>query len=393
MNKIKTYLNESPILKGFLPLSFLFFFSYLFLGIPNTYLPLYLSSKGIGTAQIGILLSLATFAGIFGQFVWGNLADKSKSKTTVLRIIIIIITVVAPIFLFINSYFLFIILTIIWYFCIFSVMPLEDAIAFECSSIYGIKYNTIRLIGTFGFSVMSVVAGFVANKSIGIIFILFAIASVLSLFPTYFTPKVSGHRKKGIKFYPLKFFLKKDFIFLLSFSLVINITFGFHQTFFSIYLAKTLNTGTALLGIVTLICTTLEYPFLFFADRFVKKFDIKKALIIFGCLGLIRWVVYGLTSNIPLIIIFSVFQGISVVGINFYISIYISKSAPPEGKATTQMIHSILYSGVARSIGSIIGGFLLPLFGMQTIYSFCAIIVFVLITVFSVVKVNYRKIV
>lgn len=364
----------------------------MFLGIPATYLPLYLSSKGLNSVQIGILLSLAPFSGIAGQFFWGNIADKSKSKTNVLKTIIVFVAFIAPIFLLFNSFIAFFFLIIALFFCQAPIMPLSDAITFECASIYGIKYNPIRFIGTLGFAIMALIVGIIAVKSINVIFIIYTSTAIISVIIAFFVPKVVGHRRNGVKFNPLSLFLKKDFLVLFSFSMIINITYGFHFSFFSIYFSNTLKAGTALLGIITLLCTFLEFPFLFFADKFLKKISIKPALILFGCFGLIRWIVYALTSNIQMIFVFSIFQGITIVGINYYIAYYIAKSSPPEGKATTQMFNSILNGGVARVIGSISGGFLLPIFGMKNIYSFCAIIVFISILVFSIIKVDYNTI-
>ncbi len=393
MKNIKNYIKENPILKYFLPLSSVFFLSYMFLSIPATYLPLYLSSKGLSSVQIGLLLSLVPFSAIAGQFFWGNAADKSKSKTKILMYTIILSLVISPIFLLANSFLAFFLLILVLFFCQSSTAPLSDAIAFEYAINYGIKYNPIRLIGTMGFAIMTVIAGFVAVKSINYIFIIYSLTALITIIPLLFCPIVVGHRKKGQKFNTKALFLKKDFVAIFLFSMIINITYGFHTAFFSIYFSNTLNAGTALLGIVTLLCTLLEFPFLFFADKFLKKVSIKPALLFFGFLCLIRWVVYASTSSLPLIIFFSIFQGISIVGINYYLAYYIANSSPPEGKATSQMFNAILNFGIARFIGCIGGGFLLPVFGMKNIYSFCAIIVFIVLIVFSIVKVDYKKII
>lgn len=392
MNGIKEYFNENPALSFFIPLASFYFISFMFIGIPQVFLPLYLNSAGMNSTQVGILLSLLPLASIFGQFSWGNLADKSKTKNNVLRITVILCAAIAPFFLLVKSFSGFFILSFILFFCQSSIIPLSDAITFESAHTYGIKYSPIRMLGTLGYAIINLIAGIAASKSVGIIFWLYFALACLSLIPSIFTPKIAGHRKKGSKFNPLKLLAKPDFIALFAFTMVINFTYGFHMSFFSIYFSKDLGAGTTLLGLIALVSTSLEYPFFIKIESIVRHITFKQGLLIIGVFAFLRWVIYAFTDNIILIFIGSIFQGITLCGYYYFVSVYISKASPPEGKATSQMFNSILNNGIARVAGSIAGGYLLQMIAMRTLYLYCALLILISLIVFYFLKVKFKPI-
>lgn len=70
---------------------FLLFYMIVYMGnaVYGTYIPVYFQSVGASPAQIGSLLSLGPLVAVLAQPLWGTIGDRSKTKNSVLALLLI----------------------------------------------------------------------------------------------------------------------------------------------------------------------------------------------------------------------------------------------------------------------------------------------------------------
>jgi MFS transporter, PPP family, 3-phenylpropionic acid transporter len=360
----------------------LYAFSYACNAAYSIYMPVYLNSVGYSKTNIGVLLSLAPVVAIMGQPIWGTLSDRSSSKNRILITLIVGSTFSILFYrLSINFFYLSFIITLFTFFQT-SINSMSDAIALEYTSDTRIKFGHIRLSGTIGYSIMSVLAGTLLMTNISRMFTLYFVAGLLTLCVALFLPKVKGHQSKGKRLQFWSLLNNRQLLLYMAFALIIQTTLGYYYTFFSIYFQQ-LGATKSLVGWGNFVSAMSELPFLLFAHILLKKFKTSHALTLAGSAAALRWLLLGTVVNTNIILLMQILHGMSNIVVTFSLATYINKTVPKELKASGQAISGLVCAGISRVIGSLLGGYLSDAFGIKNMFIYNSILVFAAVIVFN----------
>lgn len=385
-------MDKSVFLKRF-PVYFLVMFAFTAAtsAVYNSFIPIYLKGIGFSDTLIGTLLALGPFVAILAQPFWGIAGDRTKSKNTVFRWILggsaaaVLLYPVSN-----NFYYLFIIISIFTFFNA-SMYPIQDSITLEGIENTGWKYGNIRMGGTVGFSLFSILTGLLAKWNINIIFPLFAVVAVVSFIASYKIPQVKGHQSGGIKVSPLKLLKNKQLVLITCFMFFIFLTLGYYNSFFTLFFRQQ-GADNFLVGITMFLSSIIELPFLIFANKILEKLGVKLSLILAALIMAVRWMLFFFISNIYLILAVNLLHGFSFIVCAYCMTIFINKEVPKELRASGQTFYGLITGNVSRIIGSILGGFASDLFGMEHVFLYNSIINVIAVIVFgSVFLISSRK--
>ena len=383
-------LNEDG--KNKYPYSFLILYGtiYMSLAIYSTFAPIYLDSIGFNKSAIGVLLALGTLVSIVAQPIWGIASDRSYSKNTILRVLLLG-SAVSIIFFPLSKSFIFLVI-IISVFTLFqsSINPVSDSITLEYLDKRQWKFGPIRMAGTLGYAIMSVIAGVLARQKIEIIFFLYFCVAIIAFFTVFRLPLIQGHQSKGTRVPIWRIFESRELVILLAFHFIIQITFGFYYSFFSIHYIQ-LGADSGLLGWSMLISSASEIPFLLFADRILKKLGIRLTLIISALIISIRWVLIYFVTNIYAILFVNATHGLSFIVFAFCMATFISKNVPKELRASGQTMNALLCIGLARMLGSTIGGIISDITGIKQVFLYTSLIGFTAVIIFGSIFMIHHK--
>jgi MFS transporter, PPP family, 3-phenylpropionic acid transporter len=370
--------------KYFITFLLLYAFSYMCNAAYSIYIPVYLTSAGYSKTSIGILLSLAPIIAIIAQPLWGTFTDRSKNKNTVLLILILGSTFSILLYrLSINFFYLSVVISCFTLFQT-SINPMSDAIALEYTAKTKWKFGHIRLAGTIGYSIMAVTAGILLSKNINRMFILYFMTGILTFIAALFLPKVKGHQSHGKKLAFWSLFKDRKLILYLSFALIIQMTLGYYYTFFSIYYQQ-LGAAKTLIGWSNFVAAMSETPFLLFSHVLLKKIKTSNALIIAGSAAALRWLLLGLTVNTYSILVFQLLHGLINIVVTVSLAMYINEFVPDELKASGQALNGLICTGIARIVGSLLGGYFSDVFGIQNMFIYNSIFVFTTVLMFIII--------
>ncbi len=321
------------------------------------YMPLYLKSIGFDGSTTGLLLSIGPVLAILSQPVWGYLSDRSGSKTRVLRLMLVGVALVSLLYPVSQQLWYLMGLMILYAFFQSSLAPISDTVGLEYLEGKPWQFGPIRMAGSIGYALMTIIAGALSQWRLTIIFPLCSLAALLAIVSTFWIPTIRGHQKGGKRIMPWVLLRNKAVMGLILFSFTIQITAGFFYSFFSIHLNE-LGSDNRIVGVAMMIAALSELPFLIFADRLINRLGIRLLLVLSALAIAIRFLLYALISSLTLTLLVTLLHGFAYIIFLFSLAVYISKQVPDELKASGQTLHAVIGTGLSRFVGSTAGGWL-----------------------------------
>jgi PPP family 3-phenylpropionic acid transporter len=375
-------LNNFKGLRSY-PFYFIAFYLFLYMGFAvfSVFMPVYLDELGYDNSDIGTLLSLGSFVGLFAQPLWGIISDRSKTKNNVLKVLALLSSLGILLFGVSGNYFYIFSIMIVFSFFQSPIVPISDSITLEYISSKGWKFGPIRLAGTIGYAVMPVLAGAMIKNNTNIMFFLCFVIGFMMFLSVFMMPKVKGHQSSGRKTSIFELLKNRELMLLLGFTVVVQITIGYYNSFFSIYY-KEMGADNSILGWATFIACMSEVVFLLIGDRVIKRFGIKLTMICAAFIAVFRWALMGVVNNIYLILILQLLHGFTFIVIFYSMAMYINEKVQDELKASGQALNSAVGMGFTRIIGSVAGGVLSDYIGIRQVFTLSSIAVLVSIIVF-----------
>lgn len=139
------------------------FFYFSILSMFISFLPIYLTHRGISPAELGLLVGVGSFIGILSQPFWGMLSDRAK---TIKRIILLTVgfSVAIGFLLFTSSQFsILFLLVAAMYFFLMPTDPLTESLNYRIAEDNKISFGSIRTYGAIGFASSSLVIGWMVD--------------------------------------------------------------------------------------------------------------------------------------------------------------------------------------------------------------------------------------
>jgi PPP family 3-phenylpropionic acid transporter len=349
---------------------FTLFYAAVYMGnaVYSTFIPVYFQSIGASSEQIGMLLSLGPLVAILAQPVWGTIGDRAKTKNSIL--LLLLVGSGAAILLFPASDKFVWLLLVISMFTFFqtSIVPICDAITLDrLERERRWSFGQVRMGGTIGFAVMSVIFGFIALAHIRWIFATYAVMVLFSIGLLLRFPKVEGYQSYGRKMQIWELLKHRKLVFYLAVNFVIQSTLGYYYTFFPVYYPS-IGGNSVLLGWAMLVSSLSEIPFLIYSRKIMQRLSLTVLLVLVGVTAMIRWALFYWVLNPYHILAVQLLHGFMFIVLTVTMATYINREVPKELKASGQTLNGLLNLGGARIIGSFFGGFASAAYGMRNVF-------------------------
>ena len=190
-------------------LNFLLFYIFFYAGnAVQTFVPVYLNSIKLSQTTIGVLLAIGPFVALFAQPLWGIACDRAKTKNTILKILLLGGSCTFILYPLSRSYYY--IFMVMFLFTLFytSIAAISDTITLEYLESTSWSFGKIRMGGTFGYAIMSLVAGVIVKHNIKYTFILYPVIILIAFLIVFNFPEISGYQSKHKKISILKLSIK-----------------------------------------------------------------------------------------------------------------------------------------------------------------------------------------
>lgn len=355
-------------------LSRFYFVYYFFVGAFVPYWGLYLQSEKFSAADIGILMSLFQISRIIAPNFWGWLADHTAKRVVWIRLTAFLGLLGFVAVFWAHGFF--------WMFCVMaalslftsSTLPLSESLTLAHLATTNGHYSRIRMWGSLGFIVASVVLGFWIDFS-GIASLLWFLLGVqiLLFVLTFKLPEatVAPHAHDHFSIWQI---VKQPNVLALLIGCACMVTaHGVLYNFYSIYLASNgYNKGTiGLLWAVGVIC---EIGVFMWMPSLMRALSLKNIMLISLALAVLRFFVIGFAAHHLWILILAqclhaaTFGSFHAASVNVVAQFFNGRH-----QAKGQAIYNSVAYGVGGALGGVLGGFTLQYWGGETTFMLSAL--------------------
>ena len=348
---------------GLILLALTYFLYFGQLGVLVPYLGVFLDGRGFTSEQIGELFAIITFARIFGPNIWATLADKTGKGLSILQFgCFLTVTCFSLIFVFQGFWGItlaFALMMMFWT----AVLPQLEVITLNAVNSDSARYSRIRLWGSIGFIVLTVIAG----KSIDVFSSeapVYASMMVLTgLFLSTLMLKApvtvaTEHQESGSIWHKV---FKRAFICFILSAILLQVSFGPYYGFFALYMRDLGFSGQLTGGLVALGVGAEIFIFLV-AGRLISLFGVKWILVISLLLTALRWCCLAFFAQYTPVLIFSQLLhafgfGMTHAASMHFIHRYFGSKYQSRGQA--------LYVSIAFGVGGALGSYFAGQFWQQ----------------------------
>ena len=338
------------------------------------YWGLYLQSEQFSAADIGILMSLFQISRIFAPNFWGWLADHTKKRVVWIRLTALLGLLGFTAVFWAHGFF--------WLFCVMaalslftsSTLPLSESLTLAHLATTDGHYSRIRMWGSLGFIVASVVLGFVIDLA-GIKSLLwFLLAVQITLFLLTFKlpeAKIAPHEHDHFSVWQI---IKQPTVIALLIGCSCMVTaHGVLYNFYSIYLSSHgYSKGTiGLLWAVGVIC---EIGIFMLMPKIMQRFSLKNILLASLILAVMRFSLIGVAvDNMVLLVIAQTLHAATFGSFHAASVEVVAQFFNGRHQAKGQALYNSVAYGVGGTIGGVLGGYALQYWGGAMTFSLAAI--------------------
>lgn len=370
---------------SFVPLAIFYALIFMARGGFGSYIGLYYSSIKLSNAEIGIIASVGSFIGLFGQPLWGGICDRAENKNRILSLTLML-TALSIWFLPLSgkNFWLLVLASAFFGFFENTVIPQSDSIAIELAHNADFNFSLIRTIGSLGFALMAAVAGNIFSQNIFYIFVVFSLLRITSFFVSLWIPPVRGYKKEENLARLWDIFKDKKLVYIYLYVFLLSCTTGFFYSFHAIY-SEEVGISRQLLGLGIMAGSFSQFPFMLFFDWLYKKLGIVKILLFSGLIFTIRWFLYAVALTPNTIILLWLLHGGNYMVLYLCLAEYVSTNVAKELRTRGQMVNAIILSGISSIFGSTIGGIISQAIGIGSTFLLSSVICLFAVTGFFII--------
>jgi len=354
-------------------------------GAFSVFFPLYLKECGISYTEIGIIVGVPVFIGIFTGVMWGLFSDiigRRKPFLVQASLGMALFTFAVTL---VSSFGWFLLLGVVSALFVPLVLELIVASWFRASTYLGraTSFSSLAIWGAVGWAVATALAGVAAfffgpKSAMYLASILYFLATVFSLWipesreTQRTSPRTDQHPTFARRFLgyfaPLREVMKnRKMVILLLTSFPLAVAMNAFRQFFSLYLGF-LGGSFLLIGLVLAIPALIEVPVFLRVGKLSDRLGARKPLLVFSSAmySLIFFIVFLVPIPLLILILYSLLEPLAWPPFYTGTSTLISEVVPRESWVTGQTLFSIWMWSLAGLIGPLVGGIISDAWGLSS---------------------------
>ncbi|MFZ0548177.1 MAG: MFS transporter [Candidatus Promineifilaceae bacterium] len=366
----------------------MYFSFFMALGAFMPFLNLYYERLGMTGIQIGTLSAVPILVASSTVLIWGSIADKKQWHRGILRISFLFGAVTILLLSTANTFQMLLVYVVVYAFFTSPTVPLLDSAALEAGETSGRTYGELRLWGSVGWSISAIFIGYVIQRlAIGWIFYCYIAIILLTLLLSFFQTKPIQTIQTSLRSGYKQLLYNRSFLLFLLSIFFASLTLNAANAFFSIYL-DAIGTSEGWIGIGWAIASMSEIPVMLFSGKLINRIGASGLLIIAFTAFAIRLFIFSFTATPALALSLQLLSGLSFA---FYLvgGVTYVKERTPEGLTTTgQSIYNLVGFGIGSIAGSLIGGYLYEVAGLNTLFRLLSVIALAALVAFLLSRPN-----
>lgn len=346
--------------------SLFYFLNFGSLGVFFPYLALFFKSNGFTGLQIGIVLGLVPLCKFLFTSKWTTLFNKSAKPNIFTGISVAGANIFLLFLIFFPSFIPAGVLVFLFSISRVGLLPAVDHCSMEFYRKSGIEYGKIRMFGSIGFIISTIIMGKIVDIY-GVDSIVYAasILGVLSAIPLLFLTMGDEIGKKDKHSSQTGFPL--FYYYILAAVIFYFASFKFFGSFFNIKIEEA-GFSQFHAGAIWGFGISCEVFVMFYAGKIFKRFKAVNILILSMILGGLRLFVVGYTDHLVLLYFINLLHGFAFGSYHLSILRIIQQKIPEHLRLSAQSRYSEMGFGMGAILGSVFSGIIYDTLGVNAIF-------------------------
>ncbi len=358
----------SPAARIAFNLSFFYGAIFASVGIFLPYWPVWLESRGLSVVEIGLIIGASYWPRIITSLVIPNLADRFRRRRFLMTLSAGLTLILLLIFSLVSDFWLFMLLGLLMGATWSCILPLADAISLERTAALGLDYGRVRLWGSITFILMSIFGGIALEQTgVSSIFVLLVLTTGLTLVACLFMPEEPHAATSSEPASLRRLFRRTDLWVLVMASSLIQASHTLLYNFGSIHW-RSGGLSETIIGWLWAEGVIAEVLFFLVSAKLIVRLSLGRLLVIAGALAVVRWMLIGHFSSLPLLIFTQALHAASFA-LTFLATVhYIRETTPPELQASAQGFYVAVGFAPLSGVVSLISGWLYNTWGGEAFF-------------------------
>ena len=369
-----------------------FFYAAVFamIGIHVPFWPLWLAAKGLGPADIGVIIAASLGVKVVFNPLIAHVADRRGQRRPIMVMLATLSFVAFALFGWTDGFWPILGVSVLFFAVWSPLMPLGESLAMLSGQGCGkeLDYGRVRLWGSLSFIAGAVGAGtlLAAHPPEIIYWILLAslalVAAVTLALPATVAPAATGKR-----FAAIEVLRDPRFRLFLAATALIQASHGVYYGFGTLNW-QTQGYSETVIGWLWAEGVVAEIILFAFGVRLVGGMGPAKLIALGGLAGAVRWSVTGLTPGLGILVVMQALHAFTFAATHLGAIYFISRRVPPALSASAQGLYSAMVMGLALGLAMLLSGKLFALYGAGAYQAMAAMAA--LGTVAAVLLINKR---
>ncbi len=327
------------------------------IGVQLPFWPLYLSSKGMTAAEIGVLLASGYFVKILTNPVVGHIVDHRGERRRPMQILAVISLAATALFAVTGGFVPLLTVTLVSAAAFTAMMPLGDSLTMLTAIDQRLDYGRIRLWGSLSFIAVSGLAGLLLVDAPRPAILWAAVAGqMLTLAAIAKLPDIrTVHSAAGSPAALRPLLAKRSFQLFLAATSCTQVSHMIYYGFATLHWRQAGMSGAAI-GALWAEGVIAEVLLFAFGARLLARCGPIWFIAAGGMAGVIRWTILALTTD-PWVLASVQFLHAFTFGANHLGAMhFISRAAPPTLSARAQSLYSSVTAGIVPGLAMLFAG-------------------------------------
>ncbi len=342
------------------------------IGINIPFWPIWLSSRGLGPVEIGMVVSLGLAMKVIANPLIGHLADRTGRRRSLMVFLGLGAALAYGSFWFAHS-FVMLAFVAMCYFAMWSpLIPLGENLTMLLVSERALDYGRIRLWGSIGFIVASVGAGLVlSGRDPSLIYMMVTGAIVLTALSCLALPASTPERAEVKAWTIGRVLSDRRFVVFLICAALIQASHSAYFAFATLYW-KSLGHSELIIGLLWGFGVLAEIVLFVYAKQALARVGAMGLLLLGAAAGVVRWSLMPLDLPLAALFAVQVLHAFTFGAAHLGAMYFIAGQIEQKFSATAQGLYSSAVMGIALSLTTLLSGYLYEHHGALVFFAMAA---------------------
>ena len=329
---------------------------FLTVGIYMPFWPVFLKSRGLDAAEIGLLFALVSWIRIVTTPAIAQIADRSGRAKATLVVVAALSLVFFIGFFEARGFWPILLIMLPAAVCFQPMIPLAESQTMAAVLRERLDYGRIRLWGSLAFILGTVGAGFlITGREADLVLILVLGALALTVLAALALPVSPTRRHDGAPRNPLKLLRDRRFLLFLGAASLLQASHAVYYGFSALHW-QAAGLSEATIGWLWAEGVVAEVLLFAFSGAVMARASPAALLALAALAGMLRWTVLAASTELALLIVVQALHGLTFGAAHLGAMHFLARAAPPGLAATAQSLYSAVAGGIAMGLAMLLAG-------------------------------------